>query len=94
MKVNLAEISAQLVKRGREAFHDGELEAELLALNPDDENDAFIYENGVGNPEDSDYIAHKNKMRNRIAGVAKRLGYAVSIQWTENGDCVVSLSQK
>jgi hypothetical protein len=41
MKVNLKDIQSRLVKRGRDAFQDPDLENDLLALNPDDEDDAF-----------------------------------------------------
>lgn len=93
MKVNLSAIQARLVKRGREAFQDADLEAELLALNPDNADDAFIYEAGQGNPTDEKYGAHKNKVRNRIISVAEQHSLEVSIQWTDAGECVVTLKK-
>jgi len=41
-KVNLKEIQSRLVKRGRDAYVNPELSAELLALTPD-ESDAFLF---------------------------------------------------
>jgi hypothetical protein len=92
MKVNLKDIQDKLVKRGRDAFQDEILEAELLALDPNTEGDAFIYEAGQGNPNASDYVAHKNKVRGRVASVAGRYSLKVSIQWLTTGECVVTLA--
>ena len=93
MKVNLSDIQSRLVKRGRDAFQDPILEAELLALDASVEDDAFIYEAGQGNPEDDNYIAHKNKVRNRVVSMASQHSLEVSIQWTTDGECVVSLAK-
>lgn len=93
MKVNLKDIQSRLVKRGREAFQDADLEADLLALNPDDEDDAFIYEAGQGNPTDEKYDSHKNKVRGRIISVAEQHSLEVSIIWTTEGECVVKLKK-
>lgn len=93
MKVNLKEIQARLVKRGRDAFQDPILEAELLALDASVEDDAFIYEAGQGNPEDDGYIAHKNKVRGRVISMASQHSLEVSIQWTDLGECVVTLAK-
>lgn len=93
MKVNLSDIQSRLVKRGRDAFQDPILEADLLALDPANADDAFIYEAGQGNPADDNYVAHKNKVRNRVVSVADRYSIAVSIQWTDAGECVVTLAK-
>lgn len=92
MKVNLKDIQARLVKRGRDAFQDELLESELLALT-DDADDAFIYESGHCDPSDSNYVAQKNKVRNRVTSVAEQHSLKVSIQWTLDGECVVALKQ-
>jgi hypothetical protein len=93
MKVNLKQIQTRLVKRGREAFQDPDLEAELLALDAGNEDDAFIYEAGQGNPDADNYVAHKNKMRNRVISMASQHSLEVSIQWTDLGECVVTLAK-
>ena len=93
MKVNLNDIQSRLVKRGRDAFQDEILESELLALDADIVDDAFIYEAGQGNPTDANYVAHKNKMRNRVTSIASQHSLGVSIQWTIDGECVVSLAK-
>jgi len=93
MKVNLKDIQSRLVKRGRDAFQDPILEADLLALDPANEDDAFIYEAGQGNPDDDNFVAHKNKVRNRVISMAKTHSLDPSIQWTDLGECVVSLAK-
>lgn len=93
MKVNLSEIQSRLVKRGRDAFQDPILEAELLALDAGNADDAFIYEAGQGNPDDDNYVAHKNKVRNRVVSVASQHELKVSIIWTDLGECVVTLAK-
>lgn len=91
MKVRLSDIQSQLVKRGRDAFQDPILEAGLLSLNADNEDEAFVYEAGKGNPEDENYGSHKNKVRARIVSVAEQNSLSVSIMWTFAGDCVITL---
>lgn len=91
-KVNLRDIQAKLVKRGRDPYTNPELDNELLALTSD-EGDAFIFEPAQGNPSAEDYVNHKNQWRNRVSSVAERLGIpdgSLSIQWTTEGEMVVS----
>lgn len=91
-KVNLKDIQSRLVKRGRDAYENPELSAELMALTPT-EGDAFIFEPAQGDPTADDYTNHKNLWRNRVSSVAERLGIpdgALSIQWTTDGEMVVS----
>lgn len=96
MKVNLKDIQSRLVKRGREAYENAELTAELLALTPTDD-DAFIFDEatfvGEAKADNPEYINHKNLWRNRVGSVAERHGIekeALSIQWTVDGQMVVS----
>lgn len=94
MKVNLNDIKAQLVKRGRDAYQNEELEAELTALDPDTEGDAFLFPEATfeGDTSTEAYINHKNLWRNRVQGMADRLEIGkLSVNWTIQGEMVVSL---
>jgi hypothetical protein len=89
-KINLNEVS-NLVKRGREAFSDPELVADILSLDASVDGDAFMYETATGNPADDDYVNHKNTWRNRVAKCAEEAQRECSIHWTEVGEMIVSL---
>ena len=93
-KVNLKEIQSRLVKRGRDAYVNPELSAELLALTPD-ESDAFLFEEATfsGDTASEEYVNHKNLWRNRTNSVASACGIpdkSLSIQWTIDGEMIVS----
>lgn len=89
-KVNLSQIS-NLVKRGREAYIDPKLTDDIKSLDASVEGDAFIYEEAQGDPADEDFVNHKNTWRNRVAKCAEEAERECSIQWTEEGEMVVSL---
>lgn len=97
MKVNLKEIQSRLVKRGRDAYENPELVAELLALDPSTPDDAFLFEEATFEGEcvstNEEYTNHKNTWRNRVNSLATRhLGdeVEISVQWTDTGEMVVS----
>lgn len=95
-KVNLSEIQSRLVKRGRDAYENENLRAELLALNPSDPNDAFQFDEAtfVGDPQSDEYTNHKNLWRNRVSSLATRYlpaGSEMSVQWTDACEMIVSL---
>jgi len=89
-KVNLSQIT-NLVKRGREAHIDPKLTDDILSLDTSVLGDAFIYEEAQGNPADEDFVNHKNTWRNRVTKSAEAVNRECSIQWTEDGEMVVSL---
>jgi len=98
MKVNLKEIQSRLVKRGREAYENANLVAELQSLDNPDEG--FLFEEatytGEVSSENEDYTNHKNLWRNRVSSLAGRyLGdeVEISVQWTDKGEMIVSLRQ-
>jgi hypothetical protein len=93
-KVNLKDIQGNLVSRGRHAYTNPELQEAILALNPADETDGFVWEEAQGNPNDEDYSAHKAKYRNRVTTIADQLKVAVTAQWTIDGQLVVALAKK
>jgi hypothetical protein len=43
-KINLSDLQGMLSKRGREAYNDPTLEAEIASLDPKVEGDAFIWD--------------------------------------------------
>lgn len=90
-KINLSDIQADLVSRGRKPFTDAELSSAILALDINDANDGFVYTECDVNAEN--YSAEKAKYRNRVMTVSDQLGIAVSAQWTINGELVVALKQ-
>ena|GEM_PF-1346026 len=91
LKVNLNDIKANLVTRGRHPFTDIELEKAIKALDPKVDGDAFIY--AECDPTDENYIAVKAKYRNRVTTVSGQLGIAVTALWTVDGQLVVGLKQ-
>ena len=93
-KINLLDIKEQLVTRGRHPYSNPELENAILALNPSDETDGFVWEEAQGNPNDEDYSAHKAKYRNRVTTISDQLKIAITAQWTVDGELVVALAKK
>jgi hypothetical protein len=100
MKVNLKQIQSRLVKRGREAYENAGLVAELLALDASNPEDAFLFEEATFEGEcistNEDYTNHKNTWRNRVSSLATRYigeDAEMSVQWTETGEMIVSFRQ-
>lgn len=93
-KVNLQAIKSQLVKRGKPAYENPELEADILSLDPSVEGDAFYWgEARVNlNGDPKKVQAEKMKYRNRALSVAERCNRSISIHWTEDGEMVIALS--
>ena len=92
-KINLSDLVGELKGRGRAPYSDPALEQELLALDPAIDGDAFVWDIAQGNPNDDDYTNHKAKYRGRVETIAERNNVAVSVQWTTDGRCVVSLAK-
>lgn len=94
-KVKLSEIQNQLVKRGRDAYQNPELEAELMTLDPSDPDSAISFEEAqfTGDPDSDAYTNHKNLWRARVASCAERVlpEAELTIQWTrETHEMIVS----
>ncbi len=70
------------------------MEAAILALDPLNETDGFVWEEAQGNPMDEDYSSHKAKYRNRVITISEQLEIAVTAQWTNDGELVVALAKK
>lgn len=96
-KVKLSEIQNQLVKRGRDAYQNAELEAELMGLDPQDPDSGFSFDEAkfTGDPASEDYVNHKNTWRNRVSSLAERIlpNAELSIQWTRECEMIVSFRQ-
>ena len=93
-KINLNDIKANLVTRGRHPYTNTELESAIRELNPLDDGDGFVWEEAQGNPLDEEYSSHKAKYRNRVITISDQLGIAVTAQWTNDGELVVALAKK
>ena len=89
-KVNLSEIT-NLVKRGREAYNDPQLVADILSIDETIVGDGFYYDDAQGDPSDDEFINHKNTWRNRVAKCAEVAEREVSIHWTDLGQMIVTL---
>lgn len=90
MKVNLNDLT-NLVKRGRQAILDMNLVAEIQTIDPTIIGDAIIYDLAQGDPADDEFANHKNTWRGRVARSAEYLGVDCSVNWTTEGEMIVSL---
>lgn len=92
-KVNLASIKSNIVRKGKVAYTNPALEADILALDPTVEGDAFYWSEAKVNLNASEKKVQADKMRyrTRVLSVAKRLNRPVSIFWTEEGEMVIAL---
>ena len=92
-KVNLNLIKADLVKRGKPPYENPTLLADILALDPTVEGDAFLWEEAKvalkGTKEKVQ--AEKMKYRNRALSVSDKCGIPIAINWTSEGEMVISL---
>lgn len=89
-KINLSQVT-NLVKRGRQAIIDLALVADIQALDPAIDGDAFIYEDAQGDTSDEDFPNWKNTWRGRVAKAGEACDRECSILWTTEGEMVVSL---
>lgn len=91
-KVNLSEIQAQLVKRGKPPYENPALAKDISEIDPTDPSDAFIWgEATVNLNQDSTKVqSEKMKFRNRAESVAEKLGIVIQINWLANGEMVIS----
>ena len=92
-KVNLSQIQSKLVKRGKPAFEDAELSADILSLDPNDPDDAIIWEKAKVSLtlDPKKFQSEKMKFRNRAESVAEKLGVAIRIMWTDEGEMIIAL---
>ena len=93
-KVNLNEIKDQLSSRGRAPYENPELLAEMKALDPEVDGDAFICEISQGDPTSEDYTNHKAMWRGRAETLAEKAGIDISVQGLSTGLMVVSLAKR
>lgn len=91
-KVNLSEIKGKLVKRGKPAYENPTLESDILSLDVNNPDDAFIWvEATVNLTQDPKKVqSEKMKFRNRAESVAERLNINIQINWLDDGRMVVS----
>jgi hypothetical protein len=91
-KVNLSDISTQLVKRGKPPYENPELAKDILEIDPNDPADAFVWgEATVNLNQDSKKVqAEKMKYRNRAESVSEKLGILIQINWLDDGRMVIS----
>jgi hypothetical protein len=94
-KVNLNNIKANLVKRGKPPYENPVLQADILSLDPAVEGDAFFWSEATVNltaPQDK-VQAEKMKYRNRALSVADKCGVTIAINWLDDGKMIISLGQ-
>ena len=92
-KVNLNEIQSKLAKRGKPAYTNKDLAQDILSLNPEVEGDAFIWADAQVNPtlSEKEMQTVKARFRNRAESVAESLGIAIRINFTTDGEMIISL---
>lgn len=94
-KVNLSDIKANLVKRGKPPYENPVLATDILSLDPTVEGDAFYWSEATVNltaPQDK-VQAEKMKYRNRALSVAEKVGIVIAINWLDDGKMIISLGQ-
>ena len=91
-KVNLSEIQAKLVKRGKPPYENPVLASDIQSLDPNEIGDAFVWAEATVNlNQDSTKVqAEKMKYRNRAESVSEKLGIAIQINWLDDGRMVIS----
>lgn len=94
MKINLSDIQSLVVGRGRKAYENPELMADIKSLNPNDADDGIVWVEAQGNPIDDDYNNHKAKFRSRADAVATQAGVEISTVWLSDGRLVIKLKSK
>lgn len=92
-KVNLSQIQSKLVKRGKPAYENAELSADILSLDPTNPDDAIIWAEAKVNLslDQKKVQSEKMKFRNRAESVAEKLGVAIRIMWTDEGEMIIAL---
>lgn len=86
--VDLADIMDTLVKRGREAYRNAELEASLASLQV---GQAIVWQEATvpqGLSEKAQ-TAFRGKMRNRLVSCAKAVSVEVSVTWNNQNKMIV-----
>lgn len=94
-KVNLNNIKANLVRRGKPPYENPVLATDILSLDPTVEGDAFFWSEATVNltaPQDK-VQAEKMKYRNRALSVAEKCGVVIAINWLDDGKMIISLGQ-
>lgn len=89
MKVNLNDIRARIVGRGRKAYANAALASDLATLT---EDEGYVWDEAL-TPEglsDGDRTAHRAKYRGRAESVAESIGLKVSIGWLDDGSMLIT----
>jgi hypothetical protein len=91
-KINLSEIQAKLVKRGKPPYENPVLATDILSLDPNEIGDAFIWSEATVNlnQEQTKVQADKMRYRNRAESVSEKLGIEIQINWLDDGQMVIS----
>ena len=91
-KINLAEIQSQMVKRGKPPYLNPVLATDIMALNPNEIGDAFVWGEATVNlnQDPAKIQSEKMKFRNRAESVSEKLGIEIQINWLESGQMVIS----
>lgn len=92
-KVNLTALKSKLVSKGKPAYSNPTLEADILSLDPTVEGDAFIWSEATVDLKQAEPIVNRDKMkyRNRALSVAEKCQRTISVRWTEDGEMVIFL---
>lgn len=89
VKVNLNEIRARIVGRGRKAYTNPALASDLASLGSDE---GYIWDEAQTPTDlsDAERVAHRAKWRGRAESVASSVGLRVSVGWLDGGEMLIS----
>lgn len=91
-KVNLKALQGSLSKKGKPAYQNPALASDIRSLSTDDPNDAFIWAEAVVTLTGDKTVDNRNKMlwRQRAVSVSESVEIPIRIQWTNDGEMVIS----
>jgi hypothetical protein len=86
--VDLADIEHTLIKRGREAYRNEELETTLASLKV---GQAIVWQEATvpQGLSDKAQTAFRGKMRNRLVSCAKAVSVEVSVTWNNQNKMII-----
>jgi hypothetical protein len=89
MKVNLSDVRARIVGRGRKAYANETLANELATLGADE---GFVWDEAQtpAGLDAEDRTNHRAKYRGRAESVAESIGLSISVGWLDDGGMLIT----
>lgn len=94
-KVNLKAMQNKIAKKGKPSYKNEALASDLLTLDPSVEGDAIIWAEATVNvtADQKAVNAEKMKWRQRAISVAESHNLTISVNWTLDGEMIISLAK-